>query len=190
MPLASTPGKSIATTLEGAWRNSPDPDLRLSASELDEITPLLYNSGAAALSWWRLRQTDLCDSPSAELLHQAFRLQALFAKTQEAKVQKTFRLLRGAGIEPILIKGWSVGRLYPQVGLRPSGDIDLLVKRDDYPAAHRVIRSEEARDCWVDLHSRIFELADRDPDVLFSRSALVECGAEQVRVLSAEDHFA
>lgn len=190
MSAASTPGRLISTILRGAWRVATDSDLRLSVEELDEVTPLLYNSGAAALGWWRLRQTALRDAPSAELLHQAFRLQALVAETHETKVRKTFRLLRQAGVEPILIKGWAVSQLYPQFGLRPSGDIDLFVRRDDYRVAQKIIRGDEARDCWVDLHARIFELADRDPEDLFSRSEMRQCGDEEVRVLCLEDHFA
>src|SRR5258708_4568923 len=185
-----TRGELISTILRGAWRASPNSDLSFSVEEFDEVTPLLHDSGAAALGWWRIRGTELCDSPSGELMHQAFRLQVLFAKTHETKIQKIFRLLRMAGVEPILIKGWAIGRLYPQFGLRPSGDIDLFVRRDEYAAALEVITSEEARDCWVDLHGRIFELADRDPEGLFLRSELLPCGEQEVRVLSAEDHFA
>src|SRR5258708_3980909 len=185
-----TRGELISTILRGAWRASPNSDLSFSVEEFDEVTPLLHDSGAAALGWWRIRGTELCDSPSGELMHQAFRLQVLFAKTHETKIQKIFRLLRMAGVEPILIKGWAIGRLYPEFGLRPSGDIDLFVRRDEYPAALEVITSEEARDCWVDLHGRIFELADRDPEDLFLRSELLPCGDQNVRVLSAEDHFA
>ncbi len=185
-----TRGSLISTMLRGCWRASPNLDLPLSIEEIDEVTPMLYESGAAALGWWRIRQTSLRETESAELMHQAFRLQTLLARIHETKVQKSFRLLRTAGVEPILIKGWAVGRLYPQFGLRPSGDIDLFVRRDDYPAAQKVIKSDEARDCWVDLHARIFELSDRSPEDLFSRSELLQCGEEQVRVLRSEDHFA
>src|SRR5260370_10056307 len=185
-----TRGELISTILRGAWRASPNSDLSFPVEEFDEFTPLLQDSALAALGWWRIRGTELCDSPSGELMHQAFRLQVLFAKTHETKIQKIFRLLRMAGVEPILIKGWAIGRLYPEFGLRPSGDIDLFVRRDEYPAALEVITSEEARDCWVDLHGRIFELADRDPEDLFLRSELLPCGDQNVRVLSAEDHFA
>jgi putative nucleotidyltransferase-like protein len=186
----SPPGRLIAAVLNGAWRESPGSDAPLSAADLDQITPLIYNSGAAGLAWWRLRRTTLCESPSAELLHQAFRLQALFAKTHENKVQKSFRLFRAAGVEPILIKGWAVGRLYPEAGLRPSGDIDLFVKRQDVAPARQILSSEAAGDCWVDLHARIFELGDREPDDLFARSELYQCGDEKVRVLCPEHHFA
>src|SRR5260370_14966608 len=185
-----TRGELISTILRGAWRASPNSDLSFSVEEFDEVAPLLHDSGAAALGWWRIRGTELCDSPSGEVMHEACRLQVLFAKTHESKIQKIFRLLRMAGVEPILIKGWAIGRLYPEFGLRPSGDIDLFVRRDEYPAALEVITSEEARDCWVDLHGRIFELADRDPEGLFLRSELLPCGDQEVRVLSAEDHFA
>jgi hypothetical protein len=183
-------GELISLALRGSWRIAPPASLSFSPAQLEEVTPLLYDSGAAALGWWRIRNTELRDSPSAELLHQAFRLQVLFAKTHELKVQRIFRLMRSAGVEPILIKGWAIGRLYPQFGLRPSGDIDLFVRRDEYASARKVVASDEGRECWVDLHARIFELSDRDSDGLFSRSQLLPCGDEEVRVLSPEDHFA
>ncbi len=123
-------------------------------------------------------------------MHQAFRLLALQANIHQTKVQKMFQLMRAAGIEPILLKGWAIARLYPQPALRPYGDIDLLVRGQDYDAAIRVIESEEARTCWVDLHKDLYELADTPADELFARSQLVPCGDEQVRVLGDEDHFA
>ncbi|MEK6334904.1 MAG: nucleotidyltransferase family protein [Acidobacteriota bacterium] len=190
MAAVLAPGKLISTILNGSWRVSPDEEIDLCAAELDQVTPLLYNSGAAALAWRRLRHTALRDSSATELLHQAYRYQALFAATHESKLQKTFRLLRQAGVEPILIKGWAVSRLYPQPGLRPSGDIDLFVRPDDYSTVLKVMKSEEGRDCWIDLHARIFELADRAGQELFARSELHPCGDESVRILCLEDHFA
>jgi len=154
------------------------------------VTPLLYDSGAAALGWWRVRQTALRETPSGELLHQAFRLLALQANIHQTKVQKVFRLMRAEGVEPILLKGWAIARLYPQPALRPYGDIDLVVRPQDCGIANRVIESEAARSCRVDLHARIFELAHSSTENLFARSDLVLCGDEQVRVLGAEDHFA
>ena len=186
----SSRGSLIATTLEGSWRSSPSPKLAISDTQLDEVTQLLYDSGAAGLGWWKVRETSLRDTPSGELLHQAFRLLALQANIHQTKVQKIFRLMRAAGVEPILLKGWAVARLYPQPALRPYGDIDLLVRPPDVFTVKRVIESEAARGCWVDLHSRIDELTDASAEDLFARSKLVWCGDEQVRVLGDEDHFA
>ncbi|HVS82092.1 MAG TPA: nucleotidyltransferase family protein [Pyrinomonadaceae bacterium] len=189
-PVVSSRGSLVATTLEGSWRISPSSELNLSATQLDEVTPLLYDSGAAGLGWWRIRETNLRDTPSGELLHQAFRLLTLQANIQQTKVQKIFRLMRAAGVEPILLKGWAIARLFPQPALRPYGDIDLFVRPQDCGIAKRVIESEAARGCWVDLHAGISELADSSAEELFARSKLVWCGEVQVRVPGGEDHFA
>jgi hypothetical protein len=189
-PYVLSRGRLVATALEGSWRTSPPAELHLSATEFDEVTPLLYDSGAAALGWWRVRQTALRETPSGELLHQAFRLLALQANIHQTKIEKLFRLMRANGVEPMLLKGWAIARLYPQPALRPYGDIDLLVRPSDSRAAQRVIESDAARGSWVDLHTRIDELAETSAEDLFARSQLVECRDEQVRVPGAEDHFA
>src|SRR6476659_3813083 len=98
---ASGKGSLVARTLAGSWRRAGRAPLRLSQSELDEVTPLLYGSGGAALGWWRVRETELRFSRSAEVLHQAYQLQVLQSGIHEQKIQKVFRLLRAESIEPI-----------------------------------------------------------------------------------------
>ena len=154
------------------------------------MTPLICDSGAAGLGWWRIRNSALAQTPSGELLHQAFRFLTLQARIHETRIQRVFRALRAARIEAILIKGWAVARLYPQPGLRPYGDIDLLIRPEQHLAAARVVAADELRDCFIDVHPGIFELVDRSIDDLLWRSRLVQCDEEHVRVLSNEDHFA
>ncbi|MEO8434885.1 MAG: nucleotidyltransferase family protein [Pyrinomonadaceae bacterium] len=178
----------VSAILAGSWRQPPPP-WQLSPIELDQVTPLLYQSGAAGLGWWRVSQTEMTGSPSADLLHQAFRLQTLHASINAGKIKKVFALLRSANIEPILFKGWSVARYYPQPGLRASGDIDILVHPRHLAATTAILQAPEARDCWVDLHHRLDELEDRKIDDLFARSQLVNLDEEQVRVLQLEDHL-
>jgi hypothetical protein len=180
----------ISRVLSGSWRANSNPTLALSIQELDAVTPLACDSGAAGLGWWRIRDTELAQTPSGELLRQEFRCLALQARIHETKIQRVLRSLRAANIEPILIKGWSIARLYPQPGLRPYGDIDLLVRPEQYLAAARIAASEGLRDCFIDIHPGAFEVADRSIDDLFSRSQLVQREDEQVRVLGSEDHFA
>ena len=182
-------GSLVSRTLRRSWTASPN-ELLLSEQELNEVTPLLYESGAAGLGWWSIRESELRQTPSGELLRQAFRFLALQARIHETKIQRVLRALRAASIEPILIKGWSVARLYPQPGLRPYGDIDLLVRPEQHLGAARVVATDEFRDCQIDFHPGAFELADRSIDDLLSRSQLVQCGDEEVRVLDNEDHFA
>src|SRR5712671_3804445 len=180
----------ISRVLSGSWRSDANRSIALSSRELDAVTPLVYDSGAAGLGWWRIRNTGLAQTPSGELLHQAFRFLALQARIHETRIQRVLGALRAAGIEPILIKGWSIARLYPQPGLRPYGDIDLLVRPKQDLAAARVAAAYDFRDCLIDLHPGAFELSDRSINDLFSRSQLAQCGDEDVRVLGDEDHFA
>jgi Uncharacterised nucleotidyltransferase len=183
-------GTLVASVLAGAWRETHPASLDLENSEFDEVTPLLYGSGAAALGWFRVRNTPLADTQSGAVLHQAYRLQALQSAIHDQKIEKLFRLLRQASIDAIVAKGWAAARLYRDAGLRPYGDIDLLVRSDQFGSAEELLRSGEASDCWVDLHQQFFEINDRTETELFARSTLVTGGSEQIRVLSAEDHLA
>lgn len=180
----------LASVLEGSWRQSDSGRLELDIADLDQITPLLYGSGAAALGWWRIRHSGLKDSPSGQLLHQAYRLLALQSAIHEQKIVKVFRLLREAAIEALLVKGWAAARLYPDSALRPYGDIDLLVRPRDYNRAQEVLSHPDARDCWVDLHQNLVELSNRHIEELFERAQSLILEDEEVRSLGPEDHLA
>lgn len=180
----------VRATLAGSWRKPPFPPLGISETQLDEVTPLLYGSGASALGWWRLRDTELASTPSARLLHQAYRLLTLQSAIHEKKIEKVFRILRQSSVDAILVKGWAAAGLYPDRALRPYGDIDLYLRREHFQTAQTILNSPEARDCWVDLHDVLSEIEDRSFDELFSRSRCVTVGLEQIRILGAEDHLA
>ena len=180
----------VCSILEGSWRQRPTPPPGISESQLDEVTPLLYGSGAAALGWRQISQTELRSRPSAVLLQQAYRLQVLQSAIHEEKIKTVFRLLLASSIEPMLVKGWAAASLYPERALRPYGDIDLCVRPADYERAAAVLTGPDATGCWVDLHNGFSELKDRTVAQLFERSRLVPLDNEQVRVLSGEDHLA
>jgi hypothetical protein len=183
-------GKLVADVLAGAWRSSNVPNLQLSETELDTVTPLLYDSGTAALGWHRIRKTTLGNSSSAELLHHAYRLQCLQSKLHEQKLEKIFSLLRQAQVEAVLAKGWATAGLYSARALRPYGDIDICVRAEQFKLAEDVLNDPEASDCWVDLHEHFSEIDDRTVEQLFKRSRTVMLGAEQIRMLGLEDQLA
>lgn len=161
----------------------------LSAEELAAVTPLLLRSGAGGLAWARLRPTRLRDAPPARELQQAYRLNALHAALNEQRVAKAFALLRAAGIEPLLGKGWAAASLYPGPGLRPHGDVDLYVPADVYHAAQVALSSPDGKTCAVDMHRGFAELDDRAPEELHRRSRLGGLEGVEVRVFGAEDHL-
>lgn len=183
-------GNLVARVLAGSWRSSELPPLEISELELDEVSPLLYGSGAAALGWRRLSQTGLSKSPPAELLHQAHRLLSLQSEIHEEKIERVFRLLRQSSIDAVLAKGWAAAGLYPERALRPYGDIDLCIHPRHYKLAKDVLSAPELSDCWIDLHEHFSEISDRKIDDVFARALSVPLRSETIRIVGREDHLA
>ncbi|MDT5062870.1 MAG: hypothetical protein QOH63_3329 [Acidobacteriota bacterium] len=185
----STCGRLIGEILAGAWRPSPQGS-ELAVEELEGIAPLLLGSGAAALAWWRIKDSALRLTSAAEALERAYHQNIIQASFQEQQIEKVFGLLRRAGVEAMLVKGWSLARAYPSKGLRPCGDIDLIIRPDQRDAARKVLRSAEGKEYFVDFEHEEFEGLDgRGWDKLRARSETVRLGEEAVRLLSTEDHL-
>jgi hypothetical protein len=72
-------------------------------------------------------ETPVGRTPTAADLLEHYRDQNIKAALLEQGAERVFKALRGAGIEPVLVKGWAVARLYPEVGLRPYSDVDICV---------------------------------------------------------------
>lgn len=85
----------MAALLASAWRTVPL-RLEISAEQLDEVTPLLLESGVAALVWRRLRQSNVQASESASQLEQAYRLHTLRAAVHERAIRRILTRLRDA----------------------------------------------------------------------------------------------
>jgi hypothetical protein len=181
-------GELVANLLYECWR-SPLPPYQISQEELAAIIPLLTGSGASALAWARIRDSHLRDSASALELQQAHRLHAVHAGAFEEDITNVIALLRNAGFEPILAKGWAVARLYPDTSLRPYGDIDLYVRPGQYSSAVRVLTSPEGKRFVVDLHEGLDASHGLSIEDLYERSQLVSLADVKVRVPCAEDHL-
>ena len=182
------PGALLATLLEGAWRSSSSIPEEL-AEELPRLKSLLLESGLAALTWWHVRNWTSLDRRVGEELRQAYLYSTIQAEVCEHEIKRVFTALRSAGVEPILIKGWAAARLYPEVGLRPCGDIDLCVHPAQYATAEAALDEFTDRRFAFDLHDGLADLKERRADDLFSGSELVKLGEVNVRVLGAEDHL-
>lgn len=181
-------GRLVAAVLAGAWRRMPPP-LEQTPEELAEATPLLLESGAGALGWWRVRSSALQSTLEASHLQDAYRLYTLRSVLHRRSIADAATLLRGAGIEPMLVKGWAVARLYPEEGLRPYGDIDLCVRPDQYAAAGAVLNGARGRPYVVDLHQGFARLDGLSWEELYERSQVLKLGDAEVRVLGPEDHL-
>ena len=181
-------GKLVANLLAGAWR-IPPPAPSVSARELEEAATLLLRSGAGGLTWCKIRHSDLRSSPVASQFQQVYRLQTLQAELRQRSLKRIVPLLRSYGVEPLLVKGWAIARLYPEPGFRPYCDLDICVSPDAYEAAKEVLASPEGEGCDVDLHLGFDKFNDRQTENVLERSELVKLDDVEVRVLEAEDHL-
>lgn len=188
-PLKSS-GQLVATLLSGSWRPSATTlKHTLTITELEKIAPLLLASGAAALGWWSVRHTELERAPVTEELQQAYRFNTLQAALRQRTIEEAVFLLRAVGVEPIMVKGWAVARLYPAMGLRPSGDVDLCVRPEDFAAASIALRGLRDKQYEVDLHAGFDKFGGGSIEGFYERSQTSKVGGTNVRVLGEEDHL-
>ena len=180
-------GKLVASVLTQAWRRDPPPP-SISPAALAEITPFLLKTGSAGLGWWRIQHSELRTSGAGHKLKHAYISQVLGAELQERAIVQAFRLLRSAGIRPLLGKGWAVTRLYPSGGLRSSIDIDLCVRPQQHSMAASTLSHLVTEGCWFDLHTR-FRPLDRAVEELYLHSQRVPLGEAEIRVLGPEDQL-
>jgi Uncharacterised nucleotidyltransferase len=179
-------GSLVNRILAGSWREGRSPD-DISTEELVRASPLLLKSGAGALGWYRVRDSAVHSSPAAFELRQAYRHHTLEAARHEKDIRAIFTLLRSNGIEPMLIKGWSIARLYPEKGLRPYDDTDLVVRREQHSSAQAVVDAQELTEFGVDLHDAAQAYGYGGEEDLFANSRLVKLGDVDIRVPSLED---
>ena len=163
---------------------------------------MLCESGAGALAWWQIRNTPLANTAPGHELQEVYRRFRLAALIHEREIAYVLSLLRAEGIEPVLIKGWAIARLYPEAGLRPYGDIDLCIRPDQFAEACRALKClADINGHFVDLHcgfARIGQTRAQDSrglrrvksnrddlrvwDELFNRSQLVPLDHNQSKV--------
>jgi Uncharacterised nucleotidyltransferase len=185
--LRRSRGGLVSKLLCRAWHRPPLSAPDISTNELAEILDLLLESGAGPLAWWRIRGSQLARTPAAERLHTAYRVQSLKAAERELRIGPLIDKFRSYGIEPILMKGWSLAGLYPEAGLRPYSDVDLIIPAEQVKAALCLLAEDDPA---VDLeHDEITRFDHRSWSEIYSRSRWLCLGDAKVRVLSGEDQL-
>ena len=94
--------------------------------------------GLGALVGTRLMASPGVEAPEsfARFVEATTERQRLRAALVESESMRVWRMLEGAGIRAAVVKGPLMGeRLFGDVGLRRSGDVDLLVRAEEFHAA-------------------------------------------------------
>lgn len=187
---ASDEAHDLARVLRGAWRPSP-PDPEFSEQQLSAVTPLLLGAGVGPLAWWKIRRSPLRDSNVGDELRRSYHTTAVHSALRERNIANVFQISHGTGIDPILLKGWAIARLYPEPGLRPLGDVDLCLPAGGELPWESAIQHPIARSVEIDLsHDLMGLLKGRSWTDLAQRSEHVNLCGSAIRVLSPEDQLA
>lgn len=187
-PTYQETGDLIARSLRRSWE--PDPALELPPPEcLARALPEFARGGGTMLLYHRLRAAPAHAPDLLERLRGQYRIELLNARRRERCLAETVQLLRDHGVEPLLIKGWAVARLYPDAALRPYGDLDLCVADSNYDRAYEVLRGRENPVAPVELHAASGAQGDLRYASLFERSDTVTLHGVEIRIPSEEEHL-
>lgn len=181
-------GWLIARALTGSWLESPPP-CELSPDELARIAPLLIKSGAGALLWRCIRETDFAQTETGAELHSVYRLQRLQSFAHIQKIKTVIAHLHASGIDSVAMKGWGIARIYPEPGLRHYSDLDLCVAPQDERAARTALKRLGALERYVDVHRGLGRHERLSWPKIIGRAETVDLEGVPVRILSPEDHL-
>jgi len=189
MKFGGDVGRILSQLHWQCWREDPPP-LEVEPSGLIAVLPILIRSGSVGLVWPRLRgQLDQYGAV-AMALEDAYQAQVAHNEVCQREIVRAVTRLREAGIEPVLIKGWTNARLYPKHVVRPAGDIDLWVPQSSFVEASRVLSKGEdyESDVGIDLHGDA-HWGDSIPFDLLNGAQEVMIVGEHVHVPCYEDHL-
>jgi hypothetical protein len=105
------------------------------------LAPLWHSHGAGPLLWRRIRNTPLATTELGEQLREAAITSSIAVLVQQDALARAVSLLRAEAIEPILVKGLAVARLYADPSLRPGGDLDFWIRPRDIKRARAIFRA-------------------------------------------------
>jgi hypothetical protein len=136
-----------------------------------------------------VRGTALAGTEGGEGLRQAYLLHTLEAELHALRLGGVLSRLDAAGVDALLIKGWAIARRYPEVGLRPYSDLDLIVRPGEAEAARAALMVPPVYEASVDLHDGPSRVDVLGFDQLAERAEVTQLGAQRVRILGPEDHL-
>lgn len=182
-------GRILARLHWQCWR-ADAPPLAIEPAELVAVLPILIRSGSVGLVWPRIREQLEPSGAIAMAMEDAYQAQVAHNEVCQREIAQSVTRLREAGIEPLLVKGWAVSRLYPPPLVRPAGDIDLVVRHVDYARATDILAGPDAPPVTVGLDLQDESIwHDRPGEGFRDRAARIAVDDVPVLAPGAEDHL-
>jgi hypothetical protein len=183
-----TIGGLVADAVRQSWRAEPPPP-GIGPDVLTDLVPLLAMIGLGGLvARAAHRPASGVPDDLRYQLEDVWRLERLRQRAYERRIANVLRTVEGADADVLLLKGWTLSRCYPEAGLRPSGDLDLLVAPDARESVRRLLGN--AGPLEVDLdHEHVTIDGTPFEDLLRRATTATLPDGTSVRVLGAEDRL-
>ena len=142
--------ESSRQNLDELLRTELNWDELISRANAQGVTPLLYWHLSKSPAWWRGIPKSACDRLSA-LYHHNVRRNGMLLH----ELDSLLAMMQDADIPVMLMKELHLLQaIYPEPGLRPLGDLDLLVRREDFERAKFLLQEAGYQ---PDLHHNPFK---------------------------------
>lgn len=105
----------------------------LTLARIHKVLPLVFQAVHGSPSLEQM------DGQRLALLRQQVKQQVVLQTLRTGEFLVLNRALRAAGVHPLVVKGLVCRALYPHPDHRPSGDEDVLIRREDFEICHRVM---------------------------------------------------
>jgi hypothetical protein len=149
----------------------------IAPTEWSNLLALAQREGVGALLYWRLSRSGKFSLLSEEVRNI---LRSMYAGTW-ASNQRMFKELKvisdlflAKGIESVLLKGACYAlTLYPDIGLRPMGDLDLLVSKERFSEAVQIVRALGYVDSEPEAASGLRDLLNHEVSLVKTDGSVV-----------------
>lgn len=168
----------------GSWRADLD-ELDIPLEQLTPILGSILQGGGVGLIWPRIRHRTDEYGAVGEMLEHTYQQYLNALQQIEKDIALVTSMLADADIEAVLVKGWSLSRLYAPPQVRRPGDIDLIVPTGRKDEAERIIAQahlQGLKNC-VDLYDDVTWRSAPSPDF---RQHLVYRGCDGVLVATLD----
>ena len=119
---------------------------KLAQTTWSEVAAVAAAQGMTGFLYYALRQGWMPETPPTEELANwkaIYHRQALQGGVYESEGARLLALLGSQGIKVLVLKGYAYREeLYPDAGMRFSADLDLLIRREDYQEAKRILTGQ------------------------------------------------
>jgi hypothetical protein len=174
--------------IANTWRHDRN-NQTFASSQWERIVPTAISCGEAAFFWHETLPQSLLTAKQARDLQTACRLQQGQFLRRQHEIAAAFKVLNEAGVDAILLKGWSIGRRYAQPWRRPLGDIDLAVAPHDLSRASLALKKLPHAKRLIDLHAGVPDCSNTAWPELYSRSLMIPLQDQPMRMLGPTDEL-